>query len=294
MPELRRYSDAGVDVVSINVTFDMIAPSEGLSVARYFASWIAAQEDIYIPKSSAELAHNQGLRLAVVFDIEGARAVEDDLDLIEDYAALGVRTISAVYNQPNRIGGGCVVADSGLTDVGRDFVRCAESAGVVVCCSHTGYKTAMDIVEASSQSVVCSHSNALALWDHPRNVPDELIRSIADTGGVVGVNGVGIFLGDNDTSTDTLLSHIKYLADLVGVEHVGIGLDFAFDEKEIEEWLDANRHIFPREVYGDSLDYIEPERIPSISNALLDAGFDPTERDLIMGGNWQRVAESVW
>lgn len=294
MPELRRYSQAGVDVVSINVTFDLIEPEAGLGVARYFADWISNQDDMYVPLSASDLTGNQGKRLAVVFDIEGAGAVEHNLDLLHDYAALGVRTVSAVYNQPNGIGGGCVAHDDGLTDLGRAFVRRAEAAGVVVCCSHTGYRTARDIVAVSSQPVVCSHSNPLALHEHPRNVPDDLIRLIAQTGGVIGINGVGIFLGENDTSTATLIRHISYIAELVGVEHVGIGLDFAFDERELEGFLQSNPHLFPRDIYGDTLEIVEPERIPTLARALSDAGFTATERDLVMGGNWHRIAQTVW
>lgn len=294
MSELRRYRESGVSVVSINVTFDMVEPSEGLAVAQYFSKWIDQQRDMYVVKSVDQLAFNVRDQLAVVFDIEGARAVEDDLDLVDQYADLGIRMISAVYNQPNRIGGGCLAEDEGLTQLGHDFVQRAEAAGVVVCCSHTGHKTAKQIIETSSQPVVFSHSNPLALWNHPRNIPDDLIVLVAQTGGVVGINGVGIFLGKNDTTTQTVVHHLKYVADLIGVEHVGLALDYAFDEQELASWLDNNRDMFPREVYGDRLDYIEPERIPSISNALVEAGFSSGERDLIMGENWHRIAKSVW
>lgn len=293
MPELRRYRDSGVDVVSINVTFDMIEPPEGLKVAQYFSDWIGEQEDIFVAHSIDDLKR-VGDQLAVVFDIEGAVAIEDDLNQINAYADLGVRTISAVYNKPNKIGGGCVEPDTGLTKLGRDFVSRSEEAGIVVCCSHTGYRTSKDIIEMSTQPVVCSHSNPSTLWQHPRNIPDDLIRDIAQTNGVVGINGVGIFLGENDTSTAAVLNHIKYVSDLVGVEHVGIALDYAFDSQELQEWLADNRDMFPRDVYGDSLDYVEPERLPTITEALVRSGFSRPEIDLIMGENWYRVASHVW
>ena len=293
MPELRRYAAAGVDVVSINVTFDMIDPAEGVETAQYFSDWVDAQEDMIVAHSIEDLRQTTS-GLAIVFDIEGACAVEDDLDLIDVYAKLGVKTISAVYNKPNKIGGGCVEPDDGLTKLGVEFVRRSEQAGIVVCCSHTGYRTSKNIIEASTQPVVFSHSNPNALWDHPRNISNDLIRDVAATNGVVGINGVGIFLGQNDTSTEAVINHIKYVADLVGVEHVGIALDYAFDEQELQDWLEDNRDMFPREVYGDTLDYVEPERYPSLKAGLANAGFSPSEIDLIMGENWHRVARAVW
>ena len=244
LPQLYRYKRAGVDVVSVNVTFDMMAPGHGREMARFSAEWIEARPDIYVAKSVSDLAapHNAD-RLAVVFDIEGARAVEHDLAVLDEYADLAVRTISAAYNLPNRIGGGCLRPDDGLTALGRELVRRAERAGVVVCCSHTGYRTSRDIIGMSTNPVIFSHSNPRAMWDHPRNIPDELIKLCAQSGGVVGINGVNIFLGKNDLPVDTLVKHVKYVADLVGVEHVRIALDYSFDSTELEDFFVANREM---------------------------------------------------
>ena len=295
LPRLYRYKRAGVDVVSVNVTFDMMAPGHGVEMARFFSGWIETRPDIYVAKTVSDLtAPRNADRLAVVFDIEGARAVEHDLAVLDEYAGLGVRTISAAYNLPNRIGGGCLDADDGLTALGRQFVRRAEKAGIVVCCSHTGYRTSRDIIEASTSPVVFSHSNPLAMCDHPRNIPDELIRLCAQSGGVVGINGVDIFLGANDRPLDTLVKHVKYVADLVGVEHVGIALDYSFDGTELEGFFVANREMFPSDAYGDTLDYVEPEAMPAIVDGLSRSGLARQEIDRIMGLNWLRVAEKVW
>lgn len=295
LPELYRYKRAGVDVVSVNVTFDMMAPGHGVAIARFFSEWIETRPDMYVAKTVSDLTapHNAD-RLAVVFDIEGARAVEHDLAVLDEYAGLAVRTISAAYNLSNRIGGGCLDADEGLTGLGREFVRRTERAGMVVCCSHTGYRTSRDIIEMSTNPVVFSHSNPLAMWDHPRNIPDDLIRLCAQSGGVVGINGVDIFLGTNGLLVDTLVKHVKYVADLVGVEHVGIALDYSFDSTELEDFFVANREMFPSDAYGDTLDYVEPEAIPAIADELSRSGFARQEIDRVMGLNWLRVAEQVW
>lgn len=205
-----------------------------------------------------------------------------------------MRTISAAYNLPNKVGGGCLDTDEGLTALGREFVRRTEKAGMVVCCSHTGYKTSRDIIEMSSNPVVFSHSNPRAMWDHARNIPDELIRLCAQSGGVVGINGVDIFLGANDRPLDALVKHVKYVADLVGVEHVGIALDYSFDSTELEGFFVANREMFPSDAYGDTLDYVEPEAMPAIAGELSRSGFSRQEVDSVMGLNWLRVAGQVW
>ena len=134
------------------------------------------------------------------FDIEGANAIGDQLSLLGLYRDLGVRWMLLAYNRNNRAGGGCQDEDPGLTAFGRRMLHEMARVGIVACCSHTGYRTAREAIDESPTPVIFSHSNARALVDHPRNIPDDLIKACAARGGVVGVNGIGIFLGDNDAS----------------------------------------------------------------------------------------------
>ena len=155
----------------------------------------------------------------------------------------------------------------------------------------TPARTSRGIIEMSTNPVVFSHSNPLAMWDQPRNIPDDLIRLCAQSGGVVGINGVDIFLGPDGSPINTLVKHVKYVVDLVGIEHVGIALDYSFDSTELEDFFVANRETFPSDAYGDTLDYVEPEAMPAISDELSRSGFARQEIDKVMGLNWLRVAE---
>jgi membrane dipeptidase len=111
----------------------------------------------------------------------------------------------------------------------------------------------------------------------------------------VNLNGIGIFLGDNDNSTDTLVCHIDYVVQLVGAEHVGLGLDYVFDQQELAEYLKSHPEIFPPEKgYAAGFAMIEPERIPAITEALLLRGYSDTDVQGILGGNNLRIARQVW
>jgi membrane dipeptidase len=81
--------------------------------------------------------------------------------------------------------------------------------------------------------------------DHPRNLPDDLIRACAAPGDAININGIGIILGHNDNTTEAYVRHVRYVADLVGPQHVGIGLDYVFDSKEADSFVVANPQIFP-------------------------------------------------
>jgi membrane dipeptidase len=199
------------------------------------------------------------------------------------------------YNKNNRLGGGCQDEDRGLTNYGRLIIDEMERVGMVLCCSHTGYRTAREAIEYSRHPVIFSHSNPRAVWNHDRNIPDDLMRACAATAGVVNLNGIGIFLGDNDNSTDTLLRHIDYAVQLIGPEHVGLGLDYVFDQKELDDYVRAHPDIWPPEKgYGAGIAMIEPERFPIIAEALLTRGYREADVHGILGHNNLRVAKRVW
>ena len=154
----------------------------------------------------------------------------------------------------------------------------------------------MEAMDVSTDPVVFSHSNPRAVWDHDRNITDDQIRACAATGGVVGVTGLGIFLGANDSSTDTMVEHACYLAELVGPEHVGIGLDHIFDDLDLTEELSARPDYWPPGQGYDTphINGAQPGQIYEICDQLLARGFSDTEVTGILGGNFLRVAQQVW
>ena len=297
LPQLARHKAAGVNLVALNVGIDLCPWEQTFAVLASFRRWIAHHaEDYVLAQSVADIeAAKRDRKLAVVFDIEGGRAVEAHPGLVEIYYRLGVRWMLIAYNHSNRLGGGCQAHDGGLTDYGRQVIDEMERVGMVLCCSHTGYRTAREAMDYAKNPVIFSHSNPRAMWDHERNIPDDLMKACAANGGVVNLNGIGIFLGNNDNSTETLLRHIDYAAQLIGAEHVGLGLDYVFDHSEMDDYIAARPDIFPPEKgYNDAMAMIEPERIPLIAEGLLSRGYRDAQVSGIMGENNMRVARQVW
>jgi membrane dipeptidase len=297
LPQLSRHKAAGVSLVSLNVSFDAEPPEKAFPMLAAFRQWIARHPEDYVLAGSVadvEAAKRAG-KLAVVFDIEGGRAVEPHPGLIEVFYRLGVRWMLIAYNKNNRLGGGCQDEDCGLTDYGRQIIDEMQRVGMVLCCSHTGYRTAREAIEYAKTPVIFSHSNPRALWDHPRNIPDELMRACAAAGGVVNLNGIGIFLGKNDNSTETLVRHIDYVVQLIGPEHVGLGLDYVFDQSEADKYVRDHPDMFPPERgYAAGIATVEPERFPVIAEALLKKGYREYDVQGILGHNNLRVARQVW
>jgi membrane dipeptidase len=297
LPQLQRHRDAGADVVIVNVGYGDDGVEQHLRMLASMRGWLEAHSrDFRLIEGVDDIdAARAAGQLAVGFDIEGANAIGDQLSLLGLYRDLGVRWMLLAYNRNNRAGGGCQDDDPGLSDFGRAMLREMARVGIVACCSHTGYRTAREAIDESPTPVIFSHSNARALVDHPRNIPDDLIRACAARGGVVGVNGIGIFLGDNDASVDNVARHVLHMLDLVGSEHVGIGLDYIFDASELDAEIAANPDKFPPHLgYSAGIAMTPPEQLPALADALSRRGVDDEAIARIFGGNWLRVARQVW
>jgi membrane dipeptidase len=300
---LEEYLACGVNYVSINIGMDMNPLAQILPVIAAFRARIAAHPDRYVlPRSVADIerAASEG-KLAVGFDLEGAVPLLEQPDMVALYRDLGVRQMHFAYNLNNSVADGCHDTERGLTALGKRMVQAVNQAGVLMDCSHTGRRCTLDIMDASAQPVIFSHANPLSLVEHGRNVSDEQIRRCAATGGVVCVSGVSMFLGTRTPDAADVARHAAYVADLVGVQHAGIGLDVSFAQPGIDETPPGN--FDPNHWWPPSAGYkrgIQPTVYPPISSwrllshALQQTGMSGDEAALVMGGNMQRVARQVW
>jgi membrane dipeptidase len=300
LSKLAIWRQAGVTYLSINVGFDVMRWDDTIKVLAAFRRWIAAHPDEYRLVGNVEQirqAKRDG-RLAVTFDIEGMNALDGAVDMVSLYYDLGVRQMLFAYNRNNLAGGGCHDADVGLTPFGRAVIAEMNRVGMLVDCSHSGYRTTMEAMEFSTAPVIFSHSNPRGRWDHGRNIRDEQIKACAAGGGVIGINGVGIFLGANDTRTELLADHVDYVADLVGARHIGIGLDYAFEvmadgldallAAHPDYWPAGNRYDTPR------IGIAAPAQLRELADLLLRRGYADDDLRGILGGNFLRIAGEIW
>jgi membrane dipeptidase len=297
LPQLARYHNSGVDVVSLNVGFDAVPWENTSRMLAQFRHWLRQRPESYVlVEKVADIERaRRNCKLAVTFDIEGGSALDGHLSLVEQYYDLGVRWMLIAYNRNNLLGGGCKDEDGGLTAFGRQVIVEMARVGMVVCCTHTGFRTTMEVMEYSKNPVIFSHSNPLGVWRHRRNIRDEAIKACAATGGVVGINGIGFFLGQNDSRAETFVRHIDYVVQLVGPQHVGLGLDYVFDEQELADFVAANPQTFPPDEYGGGRPaLVRPEQIPPIAEHLMRLGYSAEDLRAILGGNHLRIAHQVW
>ncbi len=294
---LERWRTSGIDYMSINAAYDLKPWTLAIEALSQFRLWIREHPETLVQVEVVADIHRAKAegKLAVTFDVEGMNALNGDAGMVDMFYRLGVRHMLFAYNRNNLAGGGCHDEDTPLTDFGRQVIREMNRVGMVVDCSHTGYRTTMDALEASDSPVIFSHSNARAVRDHERNIWDDQIKACAATGGVVGVTGVGIFMGPDGPTIDHLVEHIDHMVELIGAQHVGVGMDSVLHSAEAGGPFTRNRDYWPESQYPDGgTGYVPPETMPKVTEALLTRGYSTDDVRAIMGGNFMRIAETVW
>jgi membrane dipeptidase len=246
-------------------------------------------------------------RIGVVFGVQNATVVEDDLRLLPAIRDLGIRIVQLTYNERNLVGDGCAEGtDAGLSDFGIALVREMNRLRLLIDLSHAGERTGREAIELSEAPVVATHSNARARCDHPRNLSDDVLKALGARGGVVGINAFPGFVSARpgvEQTVEDYLDHVVYIGDLIGRDKVGIGLDLDEADTPHEQYLTPDgepgvgRHPF-KPGFLPPWPWVYPVRsianFPQIPEGLLARGFTDAEVAGVIGENFLRVFEQVW
>jgi len=255
-------------------------------------------EDIY-------RAHREG-KIAWIASIEGAAPIENELDRIEILYGFGVRMMGITYSESNALGSGIREdRDGGLTHFGRQVVRRMNNVGMAIDCSHTGYKTTLDVINESEHPIFLSHVGARALWDSKRLFPDEVLKACAERGGVIGIEAAPhTTLTKNHLkhSIDSYMEHFKYIVDLVGIDHVAFGPDTLYGDhvglhQVYSEHLSSDKTRSNQEF--EIIEYVKglenpTEASKNILRYLVKENYSDDDIAKVLGKNIIRVLKEVW
>jgi membrane dipeptidase len=224
--------------------------------------------------------------LAAILHFEGAENLGPDPGALEELYEAGLRSLGLVWSRPNAYAHGVPFrfpsspdTGPGLTGAGRELVRECNRLGVLIDLSHINEKGFWDVVELSEAPLVATHSNAHALCPTSRNLTDGQLDAIGDSDGMVGVNFAVAFLREDggeseDTPLETIVRHVDYLVERVGVDRVGFGSDF--DGAKVPKGI------------GDV------SGLPNLLAALRAAGYDERSIEKLAHENWVRVLRKTW
>jgi len=224
--------------------------------------------------------------LAIVLHLEGAEAINKDLTNLKEYYDRGIRSLGPVWSRPNIFGSGTPFkypqtpdTGPGLTVYGKALIRECNRLGIMIDLSHINLKGFYDTAGLSTAPLVVTHSNVYALCQSCRNLTDEQIKIVGDSNGLIGISFVSENINSNgqpdpDTPLSSIVNHIDYVAQKIGVDHVALGSDY--DGAEMPNCI--------KDVTG----------IPNLIQALRDKGYGEESLEEIAYRNWFRIFRETW
>ena len=302
-PVLDAYRKAGLTAIHTSLA------NRSLAVAmRDLAEWQARFERwpdrlLKIVKGAQIAEAKKSGRVGVLLGFQNATIVESDVRNLEPLYQAGARCIQLTYNSRNLLGDGCTErTNTGLSDFGVAVVERMNQLGIVVDLSHCGEATSRDGIAVSKRPPAFTHTMCKAVYDHVRAKSDELLKALADKGGVVGIATLGYFIGPTPaTSFDDYLRHVDHAVKVAGIDHVALASDYSIRGIEAthtrETWYVPRLSSF-KPVYNvrwppwiKELD--PPERFRNIAHGLAKRGFTSAQIEKILGGNWTRYFTEV-
>jgi len=261
--------------------------------------------DIVCPgRSAAEIRHAKETgRTAIIFGFQNSSPIEDDVGLVQVFHELGVRIMQLTYNNQSLIGSSCYEQnDSGIPRFGREVIREMNRVGMIVDVSHCGERTGFEAVEISERPIAITHANPKSFHAGIRNKSDDLIKAVAQSGGMLGFSLYPLHIGGRETPIEKFCAMVAKTAEMVGVEHLGFGTD------QSRKWVDADLDWIRSGRWKKGVDFGEgsaanrswpqwpdwfrtPADFPNLTEGLLKVGFNRDEVAGLMGGNWLRFFE---
>lgn len=280
--DLPRLLEGGVDcqvfaIYTARQENEPWALRTALRMIEAFNRECSSNEGITLAQSYEEIIKaNERGRVAAVLSLEGAEPLMGDPALLRIFHKLGVRMVSLTWNWRNPFadGVGSKRAESRLTEAGVEALREMERLGIVYDVSHLSDSCFWDVVELKRAPFIASHSNCRAICDHPRNLTDDMIRALAERGGVIGMNFSPSFISKDKATVERLVDHVDHIVELVGADHVGLGSDFDGISTTPEGLEDVSK-------------------MPNITRELLRRGYSEEDVKKILGENFLRVFKEV-
>ena len=226
----------------------------------------------------------------ILLGAEGLSAIGEDTDKLDALYDFGLRHAMLTWNEENCLASGaCGNPDHGLTEAGKKMLRHMEAKHMIVDVSHLNEKSFWGVVDTVSCPIIASHSDVRALADVPRNLRDDQLKAIAESGGFVGLNAFNEFISRDRAlqTSDQLIQHALYMADLIGVDHIACGFDFT----DFISYETAGS--FSSEVNAATEGLENCLQVPTLMEKMRQAGFSEEDVEKIAYKNWHRVIQQV-
>jgi len=296
----RQMRKGGVDAVHVTIAYHENFRETVTNIEQWNSLFERFAELIFQGKTGDDvrLARKSG-RTAIFYGFQNPSPMEDDIRLVEILHTLGARFMQLTYNNQSLLGSGCYETnDTGITRMGREVIEEMNRVGLVVDMSHSAERSTLEAMEISSRPIVITHANP-GFWEPAlRNKSQAVLEGLAQTGGMLGFSLYPHHLKDKgDCSLESFCQMIDRTAEIMGVDHIGLGSDLCQDQPDsVVKWMRAGRWTKKID-YGEGSAnnagfppmpgwFKDNRDFNNIEQGLLDVGFNAEDTAKVMGNNW--------
>jgi membrane dipeptidase len=297
-------------ITAINFTVSAPTYEDTIENLAILQDLVDRNPDVFlIVRKHSDIARAKSVsRIGIVPGFQYTSFLEEKAERIVTFRRLGVRIMQITYNNRGIFGDGCLEpGNAGLSKAGIAAVERMNELGIAVDLSHSGYRTTSEGITRSAKPVLITHSGCAAVYAHPRNKPDEILKALADRGGYFGVYLMPYLVASPTVPTrEHVLNHVVHAVNVCGSDHVGIGSDGAIQKTVLTpEQKDAfDKDIARRKQLGigapgeDRYPYVPdlngPDHMQVIADELAKRGQPSSIIEKVLGVNFQRVIGEIW
>ena len=299
--------EAGLDAVHVTVVYHEDYDEFLAKVKEWDKHFQENSDLIFLGKSHEDIERAKlEKKTAIFFGFQNCSPIEDDIGLVEKIYENGCRFMQLTYNNQSLLASGCYEKnDSGVTNFGKEAIREMNRLGIVIDMSHSGEKSTLDAIEISDKPIAITHANPNFWYKALRNKSDQLLKTLSESGGMLGLSLYSHHLKNgSDCTLDSFCEMAAKTCELMGVKNVGIGSDLCLNQPDsIVEWM-RNGTWAKKKNYGEGSKkkpgfpkqpdwFIDARGFKNLENGLKKVGFNEMEVNNILGNNWYNFYKGI-
>jgi len=292
--------EAGLDAVHVTIVYHEDYDELKVEVKKWENYFKENSDLIFFGRTFEDIKRAKlENKTAIFFGFQNCSPIEDDIDLVEKVHELGCRFMQLTYNNQSLLATGCYEKiDSGVTNFGKEVIKEMNRVGIVVDMSHSAEKSTFDAIEFSEKPIAITHANPIFWHSAKRNKSDDLLKTLGDSGGMLGLSLYPHHLKDNSNCTlESFCEMVAKTAEIINVKNIGVGSDLCLNQSDsVVEWMrngtwsrnknygegSKNKSGFPKQP-----NWFEDARgFSNLEQGLKKIGFSDNEINGILGNNW--------
>ena len=301
----QQLKEGGVTMVHVTVVYHEQIRETLLRIGEWNRQFELHHDLIMPVKNTADIRLAKKLgKVGIMFGAQNCSPIEDDIGMVEIMRELNLMIMQLTYNNQSLLACGCYEAeDSGVTRFGKQVIKEMNRVGMVVDMSHSAERSTLEAIEISERRIVISHANPNSFHEAKRNKSDTVLKALGESGGLLGFSLYPFHLKNGpDCSLDDFCDMVANTADLMGIDHIGIGTDLCQEQPlSVLEWMRNGR--WSKEMdYGEGskanadwprpLSWFRDSRdFPNITKGLQNRGFRTEDIAKVMGMNWLNLLD---